>query len=103
MKNGAQTRRLKIPIVAEWRQHSRTEVSQSIDVAIGVAVSTDHPDGDISSLLNQADRGPILGEEKWPESCGAQNTRYTHSEKAALNCCRRLAGVWSDCGPIAVL
>jgi two-component system, cell cycle response regulator len=34
-----------------------SQASRNITVSIGVAVSTDHPAGDISSLLNQADRG----------------------------------------------
>jgi two-component system cell cycle response regulator len=33
------------------------QVSRNITVSMGVAVSTDHPSGDITSLLNQADRG----------------------------------------------
>jgi len=31
--------------------------SRNITVSMGVAVSTDHPSGDIGSLLNEADRG----------------------------------------------
>jgi len=34
-----------------------SRASKNITVSMGVAVSTDHPNGDISSLLNQADRG----------------------------------------------
>jgi len=34
-----------------------SKASRNITVSMGVAVSTDHPDGDISALLNQADRG----------------------------------------------
>jgi diguanylate cyclase (GGDEF)-like protein len=34
-----------------------SKASRSITVSIGVAVSTDHPAGDIGALLNQADRG----------------------------------------------
>jgi diguanylate cyclase (GGDEF)-like protein len=34
-----------------------SRVSRNITISMGVAVSTDHPDGDITLLLNQADRG----------------------------------------------
>lgn len=34
-----------------------SQASRTITVSMGVAVSTDHPNGDITSLLNQADRG----------------------------------------------
>jgi two-component system cell cycle response regulator len=39
-------------------------VSTTITVSMGVAVSTDHSNGDIGSLLNQADRGLYAAKQK---------------------------------------
>ncbi len=41
-----------------------SRVSSNITLSMGVAVSTDHPGGDISSLLNQADRGLYAAKQK---------------------------------------
>jgi len=38
--------------------------SSAITVSMGIAVSTDHPDGDIDSLLNQADQGLYAAKQK---------------------------------------
>jgi diguanylate cyclase (GGDEF)-like protein len=38
--------------------------SRNIAVSMGVAVSTDHPSGDITALLNQADRGLYAAKQK---------------------------------------
>lgn len=37
--------------------------SMNITLSMGVAVSTDHPNGDITSLLNQADRGLYVAKQ----------------------------------------
>jgi two-component system, cell cycle response regulator len=41
-----------------------TRASSTITVSMGVAVSTDHSDGDIESLLNDADRGLYAAKQK---------------------------------------
>jgi two-component system, cell cycle response regulator len=41
-----------------------SRASKNITVSMGVAVSTDHPNGDIGSLLNQADRGLYAAKQK---------------------------------------
>jgi len=41
-----------------------SRASRIITVSMGVAVSTDHPNGDIGSLLNQADRGLCAAKQK---------------------------------------
>jgi diguanylate cyclase (GGDEF)-like protein len=40
-----------------------SRASRNITVSMGVAVSTDHPNGDIGSLLNQADRGLYVAKQ----------------------------------------
>jgi diguanylate cyclase (GGDEF)-like protein len=41
-----------------------SRASRNIHISMGVAVSTDHPSGDIDSLLNQADRGLYAAKQK---------------------------------------
>jgi diguanylate cyclase (GGDEF)-like protein len=41
-----------------------SHVSRNIALSMGVAVSTDHPDGDIGSLINQANRGLYSAKQK---------------------------------------
>ena len=41
-----------------------SQASRNITISMGVAVSTDHPAGDIGSLLNQADRGLYAAKQK---------------------------------------
>ena len=41
-----------------------SHVSRNITLSMGVAVSTDHPNGDIGSLVNQADRGLYSAKQK---------------------------------------
>jgi len=41
-----------------------SRASSNITISMGVAVSTDHPAGDIGALLNQADRGLYAAKQK---------------------------------------
>jgi two-component system, cell cycle response regulator len=53
--------------------------SRSITISIGVGVSSDHPAGDTTALLNQADRGLYLAKEKG-------RNRVEHTEETRPNC-----------------
>ena len=48
-----------------------SRASRNITLSMGVAVSTDHRNGDVASLLNQADRGLYTAKQGGRESCGA--------------------------------
>jgi two-component system, cell cycle response regulator len=53
--------------------------SCNITMSMGVAVSTDHADGDIESLLNDADRGLYAAKQK-----GRNRVEHVGNERAAI-------------------